>query len=102
MSASDITRIISRLRNTKALGVDGISAEVLKKGIITLAGPIARLCNVSMASGIVPNLFKEAIIHPTYKGQGKDPREPGSYRPIAILTALSKVLEVAVREALLS
>ena len=57
---------------------------------------------MSLASGIVPNLFKEAMIHPTYKGQWKDPREPGSYRPIAILTALSKVLEVAVREALLS
>ena len=31
MSASDITRIISRLRNTKALGVDGISAEFWSK-----------------------------------------------------------------------
>ena len=39
---------------------------------------------------------------PVYKGQSKDPRDPGSYRPIAILTAISKILEIAVREALLS
>ena len=82
--------------------MDGISTEVLKKGIISLAGPIARLCNTSMASGIVPDMFKEATVTPVYKGQSKDPRDPGSYRPIAILTAISKILEIAVREALLS
>ena len=59
-----------------------------------------RLCNVSMATGKVPDLFKDAIVHPVYKGHGKDPRDPGSYRPVAILPSLSKVLEVAVRDAL--
>ena len=102
VSASDITKVISRLKNTKALGVDNISTEVLKKGIITLAGPLARLCNTSMASGIVPDLFKKAIIHPFYKGQSKDPRDPGSYRPVAILPAMSKILEIVVRDSLLS
>ena len=53
-----------------------------------------------MATGKVPDLFKEAIVHPVYKGHGKDPRDPGSYRPVAILPSLSKVLEVAVRDAL--
>ena len=38
-----------------------------------------------MASGIVPSLFKSAIVHPVYKGQGKDSQDPGSYRPVAIL-----------------
>ena len=44
VSASDVTKIISNLKNTKALGIDNISTEVWKKGMITLAGPIARLC----------------------------------------------------------
>ena len=82
--------------------MDNISTDVLKKVIINLAGPKARLCNTSMASGIVPNIFKRAIINPVNKGQGKDCRDPGSYRPIAILPALSKILEIAVRDALLS
>lgn len=56
---------------------------------------------MSMISGIVPSLFKMAIVHPIYKGHGKNPRDLGSYRPIAILPPISKVLEVAVREALL-
>lgn len=102
VSASDITRIVSNLKNTKALGVDNIATEVWKKGIITLAGPIARLCNMSMASGVVPDLFKEAIVHPVFKGHKKNPRDPSSYRPVSILPAISKVLEIAVHEALLS
>ena len=49
----------------------------------------------------MPKLFKSALIHPIYKGNGKDPRSPGSYRPIAILPALSKILETVLRDSLL-
>ena len=66
-----------------------------------LAGPIARLCNISLSTGNFPHIFKEAIAHPVYKGNGKDPRDPGSYRPISILPSLSKILEIAVRDSLL-
>ena len=55
-----------------------------------------------MATGIYPELFKKAIVHPVHKGHGKDPRDPASYRPVAILPPMSKVLEDAVRDALLS
>jgi hypothetical protein len=66
-----------------------------------LAGPIAQLCNISLCAGVFPDLFKEALVHPVHRGSGKDHREPGSYRPISILPALSKVLEVVVRYALM-
>ena len=101
VTAGQITKIIKKLNNTKALGVDNIGTDVWKKGVISLAGPIARLCNLSLASGIIPDLFKNAIIHPVYKGQGKNPKDPGSYRPIAILPAISKILETVVRDNIL-
>ena len=47
-----------------------------------------------------PELFKQALVHPVHKGSGKDHREPGSYRPISIIPALSKILEIVVRDAL--
>ena len=50
--------------------------------------------------GVFPDIFKHAIINPVFKGSGKDPHDPNSYRPISILPALSKVLEIAVRDAL--
>jgi hypothetical protein len=100
VTAGDITRIIKDLKNTKAEGVDDIPTEVWKKGVVVLAGPIARLCNISLSTGVFPDLFKKALVHPVHKGSGKDHREPGSYRPISILPALSKILEIVVRDAL--
>ena len=52
--------------------------------------------------GVIPSLFKKAIVHPVYKGHGKNLRDPGFYRPVVIVPSLSKGLEVAVRRALLS
>ena len=68
--------------------------------MVVLAGPIARLCNISLSSGVFPDLFKQALVHPVHKGSGKDHQDPGSYRPISILPSLSKILEVVVRDAL--
>ena len=73
VSAGCVTRIIKRLKNTKAMGVDKIQTQVWKKGVTVLAGPIAQICNLSLTSGIFPNIFKEAIINPIFKGSGKDP-----------------------------
>ena len=101
VTAGGVTRIIRGLNNTKAEGVDNIPTEVLKKGVTVLASPIARLCNISLSSGVFPDLFKEALVHPVHKGNGKDHRKPESYRPISILPAISKVLEIIVRDALL-
>ena len=101
VSAGEVSRIIKRLKKTKAMGIDEIQVEVWKKGVVVLAGPIAQICNLSLKSGVFPDIFKHSIIHPVFKGHGKDPRDPGSYRPISILPALSKILEIVVRDALL-
>jgi hypothetical protein len=50
--------------------------------------------------GTVPKDFKRALVHPVHKGNSKQRSEPGSYRPLSILTALSKVLEAVVKEDL--
>ena len=66
-----------------------------------LAGPIARIYNLSLSTGVFPDIFRHAIIHPVFKAGGKSPRDPGSYRPISILSSLSKILEIVVRNTLL-
>ena len=101
VNAGTVTRIVKGLKNTKASGVDELPTEVWKKAITIVAGPIAYICNLSLSTGAFPDIFKQAIIHPVYKGNGKDPRDPGSYRPISILPSLSKILEIIVRDALL-
>ena len=95
-----MTKIVKRLKHTKAFGVDEIQIGVWKKEISVLAGPIAHLCNMSLSSGVFPDMFKKAIIHPIYKGNSKNPHEPSSYHRISILPSISKILEIAVRDAL--
>ncbi len=99
-SAGKVMAVISSLKNTGATGVDDIPICVLKLGAPVLASPIAHLLRLSFTSARVPSGFKSAIVRPTYKGKGKPTNDPSSYRPIALLTAMSKVLERCVFETL--
>jgi hypothetical protein len=65
-----------------------------------LAGPDSHLVNMSLLAGVFLLAFKTALIHPVYKGGGKARNNPGSYSPVAILCALSKVLETVAKEDL--
>jgi hypothetical protein len=77
--ANRITHIVRGLGSTEALGVDRIPVSIWKKGIEVLSCPIAHLVNQSLASGIVPDDFKCAVVHPVHKGSGKPRAEPSSY-----------------------
>ena len=96
-----VTKIIKNLHNTSSLGVDKIPTRALKLGVEILASPITKLINLSLSSGKVPKLLKSTLVYPVHKGSGKDPSNPSSYRPISILPALSKILEVVVRDSLI-
>ena len=100
-TAGSVAKIIKGLKNSSSVGTDQIPTSVWKLGVEILASPVARLINLSLSTGKVPKIFKSALVHPVYKGDDKDPRSPGSYRPISILPALSKILETAVRNSLL-
>jgi hypothetical protein len=92
-SAGKIARTIADLKNTDALGLDGIPVSVLKKGVVVLASPIAHLINQSLALG-------GSLMASIHKSKGKSMSDPASYRPVSILPALSKVLEVIVQSDL--
>jgi hypothetical protein len=77
-NAGKIARTIAALKNTDALGLDGIPVSVLKKGVEVLASPIAHLVNRSLASGVVPNGFKIGCVIPIHKGKGESVSDPAS------------------------
>jgi hypothetical protein len=97
VNAKRTSEAIKGLNNNEALGVDGIPTSVLKKGVEILAGPVSHLVNPSLAEGKVPAQFKIGRVHPIHKGKGKPREDPGSYHPVSILPALSKVLESLVK-----
>ena len=59
----------------------------------TLAVPITRLINMSLATGEIPDSFKTALITPVLKNESLDSTEKKNYRPISNLPFVSKVAE---------
>jgi hypothetical protein len=101
-NAGKVAKLIKGLNPTTAVGVDGIPVAVLKLGNEVLAGPISHVLNRSLASGRVPEGFKKGIVKPVWKGSNKSRIDPGSYRPVCVLTAVSKLLEVTVKSDLVA
>ncbi len=91
-SEREVLAAIMGLNNTPAIGVDGIPVSVLKQVAPVIAAPVAHLIKKSFECSKVPSGFKKASIVPLHK-KNKPPQNPSSYRPVAILAALSKVIE---------
>ena len=70
---------------------DLITDRPLKELAQPLALPLSDLFNLSLSSGRVPHIWKEANVSPIHKNN--DPSNVSSYRPIALLSTVSKVLE---------
>ena len=79
------------LNVTKSTGLDEISAKVLKLGASVIKVPVTSIINQSIRSGIVPNSMKQARVKPLFK-KGS-PLQVGNYRPVSILSVVSKILE---------
>ena len=71
-----------------------ISAKFLKLSADIIAGPLANIFNKGILQGTFPSSMKLAVVSPVYKK--KDPFNKENYRPISVLTALSKVFEKAI------
>ena len=56
--------------------------------------PLERIFNLSLESGIFPNIMKDAEVVPLYKSKEKDLCV--NYRPISLLITISKILEKIV------
>lgn len=100
ISIEEITGHISNLNNDSACGTDGLSAAMLKAAKHHIALPLRHIFNLCIDLGTFPADFKTAIIIPIYKGKDKTLVE--NYRPISLLTHLSKVLEKCIKTRLLN
>ena len=87
----DILKSLLSLNVSKATGLDGLSARFLKNGANKISSAIAHIINLSLYSGCLPDDMKTARVVPLYEKNSKS--EPGNYRPVSILTVMSKILE---------
>ena len=94
LTSVEIFNILKHLNVSKAVGPDKISNRILKECAISLSEPLARLFNLSLAQGVFPSCWKIANVIPIFKKEIKN--NASNYRPISLLSSLSKVLEKAV------
>ena len=81
------------MKTSKAIGLDRISAKLLKDSASAIAPSLTKIINMSLLSGTFPNIWKIGKVVPFFKSG--DPTSPNNYRPITILflPTLSKIIE---------
>ena len=77
-----------------SLDSDGISTKLLKKIIYEIGTPLTHIFNLSITTGIFPSRLKTARVVPIFKS-GKH-ESTDNYRPISLLSSISKILEKAI------
>ena len=91
-----ISKIIGGLKYSKATGFDFIDSYVLKLVKIEITPALTHIINLSIQTSTFPTLWKHAKVIPLLKPGSEDQLMPKSYRPVALLSVLSKVLERAI------
>lgn len=94
LSVAEVHQILATLDPNKATGPDEISGKVLKECADELAPSLTKLFNLSLSQGIVPREWKFANVVPVFKKGDKHLTD--DYRPISLLSLVSKVLERAI------
>ena len=89
-----IADIVKSLQPKKSTDVDGLSMYHIKKIINEINVPLAHIFNMSLSKGIFPDKLKTAKVVPIFKMGRKDLCD--NYRPISLLSTLSKILEKIV------
>ena len=87
----DVVQLLSSLDINKASGPDNISARMLKATAHSIAPSVTKLFNICIRNGTLPSMWKCTNVVPIPKGKEVD--QVSNYRPISLLSILSKVLE---------
>ena len=75
--------------------------EMLKHLGASSRAVLLKIFNHSWMKGVVPAVWKEAIVIPVPK-KGKDKKNPCSYRPISLLSCVGKLLERMINRRLIN
>ena len=90
LSTEKILQELNTLNPQKATGLDNIASRFIKDGASQLAPIVKHIINLSLEKNIVPEELKHA--------KKNDRLEVSNYRPISVLSCISKVLKKCVHD----
>ena len=99
LTTEEIYHVLSNLDENKATGPDKIPAALLKNCASSISKSLCELFNKSLASDNLPDEWKLSHIIPIPKKCPND--EVTNYRPISLLSVVSKVLERCIYNQLI-
>jgi hypothetical protein len=91
MHVAGVYKSLNQLKQNNTRGLDGIDNKILKLSAPYIAETLTYIYNLCIDKCTFPSLFKQAKVIPLYKSG--DMNDPSNYRPISILSSLSKPLE---------
>lgn len=98
ISELEIVKIANNLKNSNSSGPDNLNTNFVKKNISFLCTPLCIIFNECLEKGIFPNILKKAKVVTIFKKGSRS--ELNNYRPISLLSVVSKIFEKCLAERL--
>ena len=98
MTVHEVGSLISSLKNKKSSGPDAINPHILKLSLPFTVNSLTYIYNLCIQNNTFPSELKTAKVIPLPKT--KELGDPNNYRPISLLSVLSKPLERHVHKCL--
>ena len=96
----NLLSIMTHLPSKATRTPDGVPPLFIKRVAQSLVGPFSCIIRLSLDSGTIPHAWRHCLIQPIFKkGNRKD---SANYRPIALVSSFSKILEMLVKQSLLA
>ena len=96
----EVAKVLKQMKNKKNYGFDGISNEIFKCSSPVIEPAIAAAFNKCIEERTFPKCLKIAKVIPIFKR--RDKRKPEIYRPISLLSSISKVFEKLLQSRMIN
>ena len=93
-----IHKQLAESKVSKATGLGGLPFRLLKVSVVTISVRFTHIANLLITTQCVPHDWKHTKVISLYKDGARD--DIDNYRPISILSVVSKILERAVQQRL--
>ena len=97
---SDLNSALKNLKRGKACGVDGLPQNIIFMLTVLLMYFLSLLFNAFIRHGQLPTDFMKTAIVPIIKTKLDIPVIKNNYKPIALVSAISKLFEICLLEIL--
>ena len=93
-----VASLIDCLKNKESSGIDKLSNKHIKATKNVIAKPLTLMINQMLNTGIFPDKLKQSKVTPIFKVN--DNELLSNYRPISVLSSMSKLYEYAISDQL--